>query len=86
MQDAKCGCGILSDVEWLDAILDCVMRNDGWNAVWDVWCGLECVLWDSVMCNLHLNLVMCMVWCEVECGMMWNGVPRCGGVISCELL
>ena len=43
-----------------------VMRNDGWNALWDVWCGLECVLWDSVMCNLYLN-VMCIVWCEVEC-------------------
>ena len=24
MQDVKCGCGILSDVEWFDAILDTV--------------------------------------------------------------
>ena len=50
------------------------MRNDGSKAVWDVWCGLKCVLWDvwcglkcvpwdSVMCNLYLN-VMCMVWCQ----------------------
>ena len=40
------------------------MRNDGSKAVWDVWCGLKCVLWDSVMCKLYLN-VMCMVWCQV---------------------
>ena len=33
-----------------------------------MWCGLRCVLWDSVMCNLYLNVVMCMAWCEVECG------------------
>jgi len=39
------------------------MRNDGSKAVWDVWCGLKCVPWDSVMCNLYLN-VMCMVWCQ----------------------
>ena len=26
MQDVKCGCGILSDVEWFDARLD-VMQN-----------------------------------------------------------
>ena len=33
------------------------------------WCALECVLWDSVMFNLYLNVsVMCMAWCEVECG------------------
>ena len=44
-----------------------------------MWCGLECVLWDSVMCNLYFNVVMCMAWCKV--GVMWNGVPRCGGVI-----
>ena len=24
------------------------------------------------MCNLYLNVVMCMVWCEVVCG------PTCG--------
>ena len=23
---------------------------------------------DSVMCNLYLNVVMCIAWCEVECG------------------
>ena len=58
------------------------MRNDGWNAMWDVWCGLECVLWDShVMCNLYLNVVTCM-W---NVGVMWNGVLRCGGAIWCEL-
>ena len=31
MQDVKCGCGIPSDVEWFDTILDRhggVMRND----------------------------------------------------------
>ena len=48
---------------------------------WDVWCGLECVVWDSVMCNTYLNVVMCMAWCEVECGRdvewcaeMWSGL------------
>ena len=40
------------------------MQNDGQNAVWDVWCALKC---DSVMCNLYVN-VMCLAWCEVECG------------------
>ena len=34
---------IPSDVEWFDAQLD--MQNDGRNAVWDVWCGMKCVLW-----------------------------------------
>ena len=43
MQDVKCGCGIPSDAEWFDAQLD--MQNDGRNAVWDVCCGMECVLW-----------------------------------------
>ena len=73
-----------------------VMRNDGWNAVWDVCCGLECVLWDSVMCNLYLNVVMCMAWCEMECGrdvrwnvgVMWNGEPRCDLMwimVRCEM-
>ena len=46
-----------------DAILlirhDSVMRNDGRNAVWDMWCGLQC-MWDNVMCDLYLNLAMCM--------------------------
>ena len=31
--------------------------------MWDVCCGLECVL-----CNIYLNVAMCMAWCEVECG------------------
>ena len=61
-----------------------VMRNDGWNAMWDVWCGLECVLWDSVMCNLN---VMWCAWHDAwwNVGVMWNGAPRCGGAIWCEL-
>ena len=50
--------------------------------MWDVCCGLECVLWDSVTCNLYLNVVMCMVCgARWNVGMMWNGVQRCGGVI-----
>ena len=59
-QDAKCGCGIPSDAEC-----------NGWNAVWDGWCDLEDVLWDSVMCNLYLK---CGARWNV--GVMWNGVPR----------
>ena len=31
--------------------------------VWNVCCGIS-----GVMCNLYLNVVMCMTWCEVECG------------------
>ena len=46
MQDVKCGCGIPSDVKRFDARLPIrhgsVMRNDGRNAVWDMWCGLQC--------------------------------------------
>ena len=34
--------------------MQCGLRHDG--------------LWDSVMCNLYLNAVMCMACCEVECG------------------
>ena len=30
---------------------------------------VECVLWDSGMCNLYLNVVMCVVWGAVECGL-----------------
>ena len=74
MQDVKCSCGIPRDVEWFDAILDMAvytMLNDGWNAVWDVLCdGLECVLWDSVMCNLYFSEcgdVHGVVW-----GAMWE--------------
>ena len=44
------------------------MRNDGRNAVWDMWCALGRLLWDSGMCNLYLNVVMRLAWCEVECG------------------
>ena len=39
----------VSDVEWFDTIRH---GSDDWNAVWDVWCSLECVGWGSVMCNL----------------------------------
>ena len=42
------------------------MRNDGRNAVWDMWCGLQC-MWDNVMCDLYLNLAMCMAQCDMEC-------------------
>ena len=34
----------------------------------------------SVMCNLYLNVAMCMVWCEVECGHV-EWCVTCGGVI-----
>ena len=89
-----CGCGIPSNVEWFDAILDMVVwcRNDGWTAVWDVWCGLECKLWDGGMCSLYLN-VMCMTWCEVECGRdvewcaemwWWFGVNYGGCEMWCD--
>ena len=35
------------------------------------------VLWDSGMCNLYLNVVVC-AWRGVmwNVGVMWNGVPR----------
>ena len=67
-----------------------VMRNDGRNAVWDVWCGLECVLWDSVMCNLYFNVAMCMAWCEVQsghdvewCAEMWSDLMWI--MVRCEM-
>ena len=41
-----------------------------------MWCGLEWVLGDSVMCNLYLNVVMCMAGGEVECG---RDVEWCAG-------
>ena len=47
--------GLTPDLTWCDA-------------EWWLKCSVECVLWDSAICNLHLNVVMCMVWCEVECG------------------
>ena len=44
MQDVNVVVEVIpSDAEWFDAQLD--MQNDGRNAVWDVWCGMECVLW-----------------------------------------
>ncbi len=44
MQDGNVVVEVIpSDAEWFDAQLD--MQNDGRNAVWDVWCGMECVLW-----------------------------------------
>ena len=52
-----------------------MMWNDGWIAVRAVWCALECApIW---------------MWCSWrgarwDVGVMWNGVPRCGGAI-CEL-
>ena len=64
-----------------------------------VWCGLECVLWGSEICNLDLN-VMFMVECgrdvvvrfDVKCGAMWNVTEmqkvRCGiwrGVECCTM-
>ena len=84
MQDVKCGCGYR------------MMRN-GLTPYWTwqcdaqvvvemqcgiVWCGLECVLWDSAMCNLYLKYVHGVA----VRGGMWNNVLRCGGrVILCEL-
>ena len=63
-----CGCGIPSDVEWFDAMLDMVVwcgMVSGWSAVWDVWCGLECV---DVGWAIYIWM-WCggMSWCEVEC-------------------
>ena len=48
MEDVKCGCGIPSDVEWFDAILDMAVRcrmivemQCGMCGVlWNVWCGV----------------------------------------------
>ena len=83
MQDVKCGCGIPSDVEWFDAILDMVWcRMKCWNAVWDVWCEM-CGI---VQCAIYIWMWWC-AWCGARwnVGVMWNGVPRCGGTIWCEL-
>ena len=78
MQDVKCGCGIPSDVVWFDAI---VMLNDGWNAVWDVWCGgLECVLWDSVMCNLYFSE------CGDVHGVVWGGMWEWCGMVHRDVV
>ena len=43
-----------------------VMRNDGLNAVCDVWC---CGI---VWCEIYIR--MCMAW---NVGTMWNGAPKC---------
>ena len=59
---------IPSNAEWFDAQLD--MQNDGRNALWNVWCGMECVLW--------------VVWCVFECGDV-HGVVR-GGMWACEMV
>ena len=87
MQDVKCGCGIPSDVEWFDAILDMVvwcgmlveMQCGMCGVVWNVCCGI-------VRCVIYIWMRWC-AWRGVRCnvGVMWNGVLRCGGVIWCEL-
>ena len=42
--DARCEMSVVVEViPSFDAQLD--MQNDGRNAVCDVWCGMECVLW-----------------------------------------
>ena len=85
MQDVKCGCGIPSDVEWFDAILD------------TMWCGMmvemQCGKCDAV-CTVRCGIVWCVIyiwmwwwaWCGARwnVGVMWNGVPRCVA-IWCEL-
>ena len=43
-----------------------------------MWCGLECVLWDSAV-QLYLNVVICMTWCKVECG---RDVEWCADVVE----
>ena len=43
-----------------DAECQLDMQNDGRNVVWYGMCAVG-----SVMCNLYLNVAMCMVWCEV---------------------
>ena len=70
MQVVKC-CGIPSDVEWFDAILDMVWCGMMVEMQCGMCCGLECVLWDSVMCNL----IECDVHGVVRGGMWaWCGM------------
>ena len=57
-----------------------VMRNDGWNPMWNVCCGIVgCVIyiwmWWCACCGARWNV-----------GLMWNGALRCGGMIWRELL
>ena len=42
----------------------------GMRVVWNVCCGIVCCAW----CGVRWNV-----------GVMWNGVPKCGGVNRCEL-
>ena len=73
---------IPSNAEWFDAQLD--MQNDGRNALWDVWCGMECVLW-VVWCVIYIWMWRC-AWCGARWNVgMWNGVLTCGGVESRDL-
>ena len=48
MQDVKCGCGIPSDVEWFDAILDMAVRC---RMIVEMQCGMCGVLW-NVCCGV----------------------------------
>ena len=41
------------------------------------------VLWNSVMCNFYLKVVMCMAWCTVECG---HGVEWCAEMWWSDLM
>ena len=73
---------IPSNAEWFDAQLD--MQNDGRNALWDVWCGMECVLW-VVWCVIYIWMWRC-AWCGARWNVgMWNGVLTCGGVTWFEV-
>ena len=53
-------------------------------------CGMCGVVWNAccgiVWCVIYILMWWC-AWRGARCkvGMMWNGVPRCGGVIWCEL-
>ena len=64
-----------------------VMRNDGWNAVWDVYCGLECLLWDSDVqfvfgCDVR-GVVLCghdVEWCTEMWNVVWSVYVKCGAM------
>ena len=47
-----------------------------WNGLDMVVCGMMVEMQWGV-CNLYLNVVMCVAWWNV--GVMWNGVPIFGG-------
>ena len=89
IQDVKCG--IPSDVEWFDAVLDML------------WCGMM-VEMQCGMCAVVWNVCCGIVWCAIyiwmwwggwrgarwNVGVLWNGVPRCGGdlmwiMVRCEM-